>query len=123
MGDYVAGGVPERLVPRTTDARNAHEATVAAGRRRGLRDDDEQAGRGEDRELPRVVGDSPARPADRAASLPDPVADDVLAGPGERRDDDADPLHHGELTQREPADARGAVRITRLAHCSLTLGR
>ena len=35
MGDYVAGGVPERLVPRTTDARNAHEATVAAGRRRG----------------------------------------------------------------------------------------
>jgi cytochrome c oxidase subunit III len=35
MGDYVAGGVPERLVPRTTDARNAGEATVAAGRRRG----------------------------------------------------------------------------------------
>ena len=35
MGDYVAGGVPERLVPRTTDARNAHEATVVAGRRRG----------------------------------------------------------------------------------------
>jgi len=31
----VAGGVPERLVPRTTDARNAREATVVAGRRRG----------------------------------------------------------------------------------------
>lgn len=35
MGDYVAGGVPERLVPRTTDARNAREAAVVAGRRRG----------------------------------------------------------------------------------------
>jgi heme/copper-type cytochrome/quinol oxidase subunit 3 len=35
MGDYVAGGVPERLVPRTTEARNAGEATVVAGRRRG----------------------------------------------------------------------------------------
>ena len=35
MGDYVAGGVPERLVPRTTDARNAGEAAVVAGRRRG----------------------------------------------------------------------------------------
>ena len=35
MGDYVAGGVPERLVPRTTDARNAGEAKVVAGRRRG----------------------------------------------------------------------------------------
>jgi heme/copper-type cytochrome/quinol oxidase subunit 3 len=33
--DYVAGGVPERLVPRTTEARNAGEAAVAAGRRRG----------------------------------------------------------------------------------------
>ena len=33
--DYVAGGVPERLVPRTTDARNAREAAVVAGRRRG----------------------------------------------------------------------------------------
>jgi heme/copper-type cytochrome/quinol oxidase subunit 3 len=31
----VAGGVPERLVPRTTDARNAREAAVVAGRRRG----------------------------------------------------------------------------------------
>jgi len=35
VGDYVAGGVPERLVPRTTDARNAREAMVVAGRRRG----------------------------------------------------------------------------------------
>jgi heme/copper-type cytochrome/quinol oxidase subunit 3 len=35
MADYVAGGVPEGLVPRTTDARNAGEATVLAGRRRG----------------------------------------------------------------------------------------
>ena len=35
MGNYVAGGVPERLVPRTTDARNAREAAVVAGRRRG----------------------------------------------------------------------------------------
>jgi heme/copper-type cytochrome/quinol oxidase subunit 3 len=35
VGDYVAGGVPERLVPRTTDARNAREAAVVAGRRRG----------------------------------------------------------------------------------------
>ena len=35
MGDYVAGGVPERLVPRTTEARNAREAAVVAGRRRG----------------------------------------------------------------------------------------
>jgi heme/copper-type cytochrome/quinol oxidase subunit 3 len=35
MGDYIAGGVPERLVPRTTDARNAGEAMVVAGRRRG----------------------------------------------------------------------------------------
>jgi heme/copper-type cytochrome/quinol oxidase subunit 3 len=33
--DYVAGGVPERLVPRTTEARNAEEATAVAGRRRG----------------------------------------------------------------------------------------
>jgi cytochrome c oxidase subunit 3 len=35
VGDYVAGGVPERLVPRTTDARNAPEAAAVAGRRRG----------------------------------------------------------------------------------------
>ena len=35
MGDYVAGGVPERLVPRTTDARSAGEAAILAGRRRG----------------------------------------------------------------------------------------
>ena len=35
MADHVAGGVPERLVPRTTDARNAREAAVVAGRRRG----------------------------------------------------------------------------------------
>jgi cytochrome c oxidase subunit III len=35
VGDYVAGGVPERLVPRTTDARNAGETAVVAGRRRG----------------------------------------------------------------------------------------
>jgi heme/copper-type cytochrome/quinol oxidase subunit 3 len=31
----VAGGVPEGLVPRTTDARNPGEAMVLAGRRRG----------------------------------------------------------------------------------------
>jgi heme/copper-type cytochrome/quinol oxidase subunit 3 len=35
MADYVAGGVPEGLVPRTTDARNAGEAMVVAARRRG----------------------------------------------------------------------------------------
>jgi cytochrome c oxidase subunit III len=35
VGNYVAGGVPERLVPRTTDARNARDAAVVAGRRRG----------------------------------------------------------------------------------------
>jgi heme/copper-type cytochrome/quinol oxidase subunit 3 len=35
VGDYVAGGVPEGLVPRTTDARNAREAAAVAGRRRG----------------------------------------------------------------------------------------
>ena len=35
MTDYVAGGVPEPLVPRTTEARNAREAALAAGRRRG----------------------------------------------------------------------------------------
>ena len=33
--DYVAGGVPERLVPRTTDARNPRETAVVAGHRRG----------------------------------------------------------------------------------------
>ena len=33
--DYVAGGVPERLVPRTNEARNAGEAAYLAGRRRG----------------------------------------------------------------------------------------
>jgi heme/copper-type cytochrome/quinol oxidase subunit 3 len=35
VADYVAGGVPERLVPRTTDARNAGEVMVVEGRRRG----------------------------------------------------------------------------------------
>ena len=35
MADYVAGGVPEGLVPRTTDARSAGEAMVVAARRRG----------------------------------------------------------------------------------------
>ena len=35
MADYVAGGVPERLVPRTTEARNAGDAMTLAGRRRG----------------------------------------------------------------------------------------
>ena len=35
MGNYVAGGVPEGFVPRTTEARNAGEAMVVAGRRRG----------------------------------------------------------------------------------------
>ena len=35
MSDYVAGGVPERLVPRTTEARNGADVTYAAGRRRG----------------------------------------------------------------------------------------
>jgi heme/copper-type cytochrome/quinol oxidase subunit 3 len=33
--DYVAGGVPERLVPHTTEARNTRDASRAAGRRRG----------------------------------------------------------------------------------------
>jgi heme/copper-type cytochrome/quinol oxidase subunit 3 len=35
VSDYVAGGVPERLVPRTTDARNAREAAALARRRGG----------------------------------------------------------------------------------------
>jgi cytochrome c oxidase subunit 3 len=35
MADHVAGGVPERFVPRTTDARNAGETALVAGRRRG----------------------------------------------------------------------------------------
>jgi cytochrome c oxidase subunit III len=35
LADYVAGGVPEGLVPRTTDARNGGEVMVLAGRRRG----------------------------------------------------------------------------------------
>jgi heme/copper-type cytochrome/quinol oxidase subunit 3 len=35
VSDYLAGGVPERLVPRTTDARNPRETAVLAGRRRG----------------------------------------------------------------------------------------
>jgi heme/copper-type cytochrome/quinol oxidase subunit 3 len=35
VADYVAGGVPERLVPRTTEARNAGEVALLAGRRRG----------------------------------------------------------------------------------------
>ncbi|HET8751275.1 MAG TPA: cytochrome c oxidase subunit 3 [Gaiellaceae bacterium] len=35
MADYVAGGVPERLVPRTTEARNAREARLVAERRLG----------------------------------------------------------------------------------------
>lgn len=35
MTDYVAGGVPESLVPHTTEARNGREAAFVAGRRRG----------------------------------------------------------------------------------------
>jgi heme/copper-type cytochrome/quinol oxidase subunit 3 len=35
VGDYVAGGVPERLVPHTTEARTGREAVAAAARRRG----------------------------------------------------------------------------------------
>jgi heme/copper-type cytochrome/quinol oxidase subunit 3 len=35
VADYVAGGVPERVVPRTTEARNAGEAVVLVRRRRG----------------------------------------------------------------------------------------
>jgi cytochrome c oxidase subunit III len=35
MTDYVAGGVPEPLVPRTTEARNARDVAALAGRRRG----------------------------------------------------------------------------------------
>ena len=35
MTDYVAGGVPERAVPRTTEARNADEAAALAARRSG----------------------------------------------------------------------------------------
>jgi heme/copper-type cytochrome/quinol oxidase subunit 3 len=34
VADYVAGGVPERLVPHSTEARNGREVAVAAGRRR-----------------------------------------------------------------------------------------
>ncbi len=34
MTNYVAGGVPEPLVPRTTEARNARAVAVLAGRRR-----------------------------------------------------------------------------------------
>jgi heme/copper-type cytochrome/quinol oxidase subunit 3 len=35
VADYVAGGASERSVPRTTDARNAAEAALLVGRRRG----------------------------------------------------------------------------------------
>ena len=35
MTDYIAGGVPERLVPHTTEARNARDASGVAARRRG----------------------------------------------------------------------------------------
>jgi heme/copper-type cytochrome/quinol oxidase subunit 3 len=35
VSDYVAGGVPERLVPRTTEARNPREVRFVAGRRGG----------------------------------------------------------------------------------------
>jgi cytochrome c oxidase subunit I+III len=35
VADYVAGGVPEGFVPRTTEARNAAEAAALAARRRG----------------------------------------------------------------------------------------
>ena len=34
MSDYIAGGVPEPLVPRTTEARNGREVAALAGRRR-----------------------------------------------------------------------------------------
>ncbi|HEU5215501.1 MAG TPA: cytochrome c oxidase subunit 3 [Gaiellaceae bacterium] len=34
MTDYIAGGVPEPLVPRTTEARNGREVAALAGRRR-----------------------------------------------------------------------------------------
>ena len=34
MTDYVAGGVPEGMVPRTTDARNARDVAAVARRRR-----------------------------------------------------------------------------------------
>jgi cytochrome c oxidase subunit 3/cytochrome c oxidase subunit I+III len=34
MSDYVAGGVPEGMVPRTTDARSTREVVVLASRRR-----------------------------------------------------------------------------------------
>ncbi|MGH3049035.1 MAG: cytochrome c oxidase subunit 3 [Gaiellaceae bacterium] len=34
MSDFVAGGVPEGMVPRTTEARNAGEVVVVATRRR-----------------------------------------------------------------------------------------
>jgi cytochrome c oxidase subunit I+III len=35
MSDYVAGGVPERLVPHTTEGRNGREVAALAARRRG----------------------------------------------------------------------------------------
>jgi heme/copper-type cytochrome/quinol oxidase subunit 3 len=35
VADYVAGGVPEPLVPHTTEARNAREVALIVGRRRG----------------------------------------------------------------------------------------
>src|SRR5690349_9680070 len=69
-----------------------------------LRDEDEDDGGAENRQLPGVVADPPAR-AGLAASLAHPVADDMLARPRERRDDDADPLHERELPQGEPANA------------------
>ncbi|MFL5960271.1 MAG: heme-copper oxidase subunit III [Gaiellaceae bacterium] len=34
MNEYVAGGVPEGMVPRTTEARNVHEVVALASRRR-----------------------------------------------------------------------------------------
>jgi heme/copper-type cytochrome/quinol oxidase subunit 3 len=35
VSDYIAGGVPERLVPHTTEARNSREAQFVVQRRRG----------------------------------------------------------------------------------------
>src|SRR3954467_7546483 len=70
----------------------------------GLRDEDEHGRRSHDRELPDVVADAPVHSGDRAPRLSHSVADDVLAGPGERRDDDADPLDDRELPQGEAPD-------------------
>src|SRR2546423_7124092 len=87
---------------------------------RGFRDHHEEAGRREDRKLPRVEADSPAHPGDRATRLADAVADDVLCRPGEWRHDDPDPLHGAESPEAHSVALRRTpitIRVRTLTAC------